>query len=142
MGNSHHASFAGPGIMIISALIFGYFGFSPTYSATGVNGQFLVYVPILEWTLKISAVAFALSAVLTFLAPLLGNVLYSIIGLLGAIAFVVVAIMDYMDPQHTVMNPLILLAFAAFNGYGSWQGIRAVVSAMARDSDAAAMHST
>jgi hypothetical protein len=58
--------------MLLSAGIFGYFGFSTTWLYTGVNGQFLLFVALLDWTLKITAVAFGLAVVLTFILPWLG----------------------------------------------------------------------
>lgn len=115
----------GSWIMLLSAAIFGYFGFfNATFNTTGVNGQYLAYVAILEWTLKISAVGFAIAGVLAFFAPMPANLLYSVISLLSAVAFIVVAVMDLMDPNHTVMNPVILLLFAAWNGYGAISGLR------------------
>jgi hypothetical protein len=115
----------GPWIMLLSAAIFGYFGFyNVTFNTTGVNGQYLVYVAILEWTLKVSAVGFAIAGVLAFFAPMPANLLYSVMSLLGAVAFVVVVVMDLMDPNHIVMSPLILLLFAAWNGYGAINGLR------------------
>jgi hypothetical protein len=114
--------------MLLSAGIFGYFGFSTTWLYTGVNGQFLLFVALLDWTLKITAVAFGLAVVLTFILPWLGHAVYAVFGLLGAIMFVVVAILDIMDTQHTAMSPLLLFIFAAWTGYGSWTGLQEVLS--------------
>ena len=47
------AGLAGPGVMFLSAAIFGYFGFGVTWLTTGVNGQYLLFVALFEWTLKI-----------------------------------------------------------------------------------------
>ncbi len=81
------------------------------------------------WTLKVSAIAYAASAAITMIQPLLGNLLYAIIGLLGALMLLLVAGLDTLDTQHTIMpyGPLILVLFAAWNGYGSWSGIKAVM---------------
>jgi hypothetical protein len=120
---------AGPVIMLISAALFGYFGFTTRFVATsGVTGQLLIYVPMLEWTLKISAIAFLICAGVVVIAPVIGNVIYSLVGLVGAVMFVLVAIMDLADQQHMVMSPLWLLVFAAWNGYGSWTGLQAVLA--------------
>lgn len=110
--------------MLLSAGIFAYFGFATTWIYTGVNGQFLLFVALLDWTLKITAIAFAISTVLTFASAFVGNLLYAIAGVLSAIMFVIVAILDIMDAQHTAMSPLLLFIFAAWNGYGSWTGLQ------------------
>ena len=125
----HSGLLAGPFIMFISAAVFGYFGFASTFAYhSATTGQLLVYVPILEWTLKGSAIAFLLSAVLTFGSPLWGNMIYGAAGFISAVLFLVVAGLDLADTQHTVMSPILLVIFAAWNGYGSWSGLRAVMS--------------
>jgi len=128
MRDDQHTGFAGPAIMFVSALIFGYFGFSTSFIHTGSNGQLLFYVPLLEWTLKVSAVAFVACGLITLRDARLGNFLYAAIGLLGSLALVTVAVMDFLDTQHTVMSPVILLLFAAFNGYCSWHGLRVALA--------------
>jgi hypothetical protein len=125
---THGGVLAGPGVMLLSAAIFAYFGFGLTWITTGNNGQFLVYVAILEWTLKVSTIAFLLSAAITVASPLLGNILFSLLGLLGALAFVVILILDWRDPQHTALSPILLIIFAGWNGYNSWTGLRDVLS--------------
>ena len=119
---------AGPGIMLLSAVIFGYFGFTTTFVPTSaITGKLLIYVPMLEWTLKVTAIAFAVSGVMVFVQPLPANLLYCVAGLLSAVMFVVVAAMDIADKQHMVMSPVLLLIFAAWNGFGSWTGLKAVL---------------
>ena len=119
---------AGPGMMTISAVLFGYFGFFTAWNTTGVNGQFLLFVAVLEWTLKGSAILFVLSAALTLIKPLLGNAIYSLTGLLGALGFILVIILDLLDARHTAMSPVILGIFAVWNGWGSWQSLRAIIA--------------
>jgi hypothetical protein len=121
--------------MLISAAVFGYFGFGTTWIHTSqLTGGFLLFVALLDWTLKSACVGFVVSAVVTFVAPRLGSLLYSLVGLGSAILFVVVAGLDFMDKQHAALDPLILLLFAAWNGYGSWMGIRELVAATRRSS--------
>ena len=127
---------AGPGIMLLSAGLFGYFGFTSQWISTGANGQYLFFVDLLEWTLKGSAVLFLLSALLTFVQPLAGNIAYGVTGLLGAVLLVAVAVLDFLDPNHMVMSLLLLLLFAAWNGYGSWTSLRAILLSRRTDFDA------
>ncbi len=122
---------AGPGAMLFSALIFGFFGFFYiNWNTRGLQGQVLLFVVLMEWTLKVSAVLFLLSAGLTIARPFLGNLIYGIVGIVGAVLFVVVAIMDVADKQHTIMAyaPVVLFLFAAWNGYGSWSSLRGVLA--------------
>ena len=62
--------------------------------------------------------------------PFFGNLVYALVGIVGAVLFVVVAFMDIADKQHTIMAyaPVILFLFAAWNGYGSWSSLRAILA--------------
>ena len=122
---------AGPGIMLISAAVFAYFGFGISWlHHSVVTGEFLLFVALLVYTLKVTAIAFAAAAALTaFISRFGGNLLYATAGLLSAIMFVVISIMDWLDPQHTAISPtVLLLAFAAWNGYGSWLSLREILA--------------
>ncbi|MFB3137848.1 MAG: hypothetical protein ACE10B_01335, partial [Phycisphaerales bacterium] len=89
---SYRSPLAGPGIMLLSAAIFGYFGFSTSWNYHSVmTGEFLLFVALLDWTLKGSAIAFGASALLTLANRVLGNLIYGAVGLIGAVLFVVIA---------------------------------------------------
>ncbi|MCH7571976.1 MAG: hypothetical protein IH891_03580 [Planctomycetes bacterium] len=120
---------AGPGIMFISAALFGYFGFfTGGLMHTNLLNQFVLFFALLDWTLKGTACGFVLGGLLTLARPVLGNLFYGITGLLSAIFFVLIAVMDIMDKQNAAAAPpVLLLIFAAWNGYGSWFGIRAIL---------------
>ena len=118
----------GPAMMLLSAAIFGYFGFATSWAHYSPRtGEFLLFVALLEWTLKGSALAFVASAILAFVQPVLGSFVFGVAGLVGAILFVVIAGMDYVDKQHASLHPVLLLVFAAWNGYGSLTGLRALI---------------
>ncbi len=124
----NHPALAGPGIMLISAALFGYFGFFRGLLHTNSLNQFVLFFALLVWTLKGTACGFVLGGLLTFVRPVPGNLIYGITGLLSAILFVLIAVMDIMDQQNAAAAPpVLLLIFAAWNGYGSWFGIRAVL---------------
>ena len=98
----------------------------PTH--TSPAGTFILFYALLDWTLKGTACGFILGGLLTFIRPVSGNLIYGITGLLSAIFFVLIAGMDIMDKQNAAAAPpLLLLIFAAWNGYGSWFGIKAVI---------------
>ena len=127
----NHPALAGPGIMLISAALFGYFGFFMGLGHTSPAGTFILFYAMLDWTLKGTACGFILGGLLTFIRPVFGNLIYGITGLLSAILFVLIAGMDIMDKQNAAAAPpLLLLIFAAWNGYGSWFGIKAVLELM------------
>lgn len=123
-----HPALAGSGMMLFSAALFGYFGFTTSFNYQGINGQFLLFVAILDWTLKGSAIAFLLCGLIAFGNRLVGNLLYSVFGLISAVLLLVVAVLDVLDTQHTAISPLLLLLFAAWNGYGSWTGLQGVLA--------------
>lgn len=125
------AGLAGPGVMLISAAIFGYFGFGITWLTTSsITGQYLPFVAIFEWTLKIGAIAFLASGVITFAQPLAGNVLYAVASMLSAIAMAIVLALDFMDKQHQVMPEIVLLILVLWNLFGSWSSMREVLAVM------------
>ena len=93
--------------------------------------EFVLFVALLTWTLRISAGLFVLSAVLTLIVPVVGNLLYALVGVVGAGLFVVVAVMDIADDKYATIHPVLLLVFAAWNGYGSWLALRAVLAGRA-----------
>lgn len=115
--------------MVLSAVIFGYFGFfmGPWNTASAVTGQFLLYVAMFNWTLQIFAIICLGSALLTVVNPLLGNVIFALAGLAGAVMLVIIAIMDFLDPSTIFpYAPLLLVFFAAWNGYGAWMALKAI----------------
>jgi hypothetical protein len=114
-------------VMLVSAVIFGFFGFyALNWNTPGVNGQVVPFRVLLGWTLRFSSILFALSALLCFAKPVFGHVLYAAVGVVGAVIFIIVAVMDIADKQHGLFAyaPFILVAFALWNGWSSWQSLR------------------
>ena len=121
MPNAQNAGFAGPGMMLFSAALFGYFGFT-------LSGPALPSWAILQWTLRGSAIVFAATAALSFVRPWAANLLYSVAGLIGAALLLLVLVIDLLDTTNPpLVSPYLLVLFAAFNGYGSWTGLRALL---------------
>ena len=124
------AMLSGPFIMLLSAAIFGYFGYFIGLTPTATTGEYVFFFALLLWTLRIGAVAFAVAGVLTLIARVIGNAIYAVAGLLSAIALVVVGVMDLMNDQYAAaISPILAFLFAAWNGYGAWQGLRDVLAA-------------
>jgi len=121
--------FAGPVAMLLSAAILGFVGFSRDWSAPFPDGQVILFMVVLGWTLRITACVFVLSAILAFPKPTAGNLLYSLAGVTSAGLFVVVAVMDVTDTDHMIMpyGVVVLLLFAAWHGFGSWSALRSIL---------------
>ncbi len=111
--------------MFLSAAIFGFFGFyflSFNYYAS--DGTFLFFVALFDWTIKGAAVAFLISALLTMIAFVVGCMMYALAGMLTAISLVIVAALDFADPDHTVFHPVLVLILAAWIGFTAWAMFR------------------
>lgn len=125
---------SGTMFMVISALLFAWFGFGGSWVHQYTNTtppQLLVMVVVLKLTLRGGAIAFGASAVLSMVGSVLGELLYALAGLATAVLFVIVAIWDWTNPQgyYSGVPPVLLVLFAAWNGWGSWMGLRAVLQA-------------
>lgn len=113
-------------MMLVSAALFGFFGFVMQWSTVGVNGQTLAFMVLFIWTMRITAVWFLVSALLVFTRRREGYLLYAVGGLASAIGLVVIAVMDIMDPDHTIFAyaAYLLPIFALWNGWSSWGSLR------------------
>ncbi len=127
--NQNNGRFAGSFVMLFSAAIFGFFGFSRDWSAPFPDGKVILFMVLLGWTLKVSAAMFLASGVLSFVKPIAGHLLYALTGVAAAGLFVVVVVMDVTDTTHMVMpyGWVVLLLFAVWNGYGSWVSLRSIL---------------
>lgn len=101
-----------PWVMLISAAIFGYFGFGARFVYTGSQGQFLLFVALYVWTLRGGAIVFFISGVLGFIAPLAASFIYGAAGVLAAVGLAVAGVLDLQDQQHTVQDPFLTFLFA------------------------------
>ena len=130
MSQNNGQGMAGAGAMFLSALLFGAVWYLTSWNYYSViNGQFLFFVALLDWTIKGMTIAFALAGLIALIAPFPGNLVYAIASLFSAISFAVVGVLDILDPQHTAMHPLLLFVFAAWNGYGAWTSLHELLAA-------------
>ncbi|MHC5023754.1 MAG: hypothetical protein ACYTGG_07570 [Planctomycetota bacterium] len=117
--------------MLISAGIFAYFGFVTSwahqYTAT-TPPVLLPMVVLLKWTLRVGAVAFGVAALLSMTGSIVGPLVYALTGIVTAAAFVVVAVWEWTNPQgyFSGVPAVLLVIFAAWNGYGSWSGLQEI----------------
>lgn len=129
---------ASVGGMLLSAAIFGYFGFGMTFLGFGTTWEhrytappppaepeLLVMVALLMWTLRIAAIAFVLAAIVSSVSSArAGAALYGAVGLLAAFSLLSVAVWDWNSPYYSGVPPFLLLIFAVWNGFSSWAGLR------------------
>ncbi len=123
----------GPGWMILSAAMFGYFGFlyGINWNTPGIDGQIVLFRIMLGWTLKVSAIVFAFAALITFVNKYVSNLIYIAVGLISSVLFIFIIIMDLLDSQHGIFGgaPVILGIFAVWNGFGSYSSLREILKA-------------
>jgi hypothetical protein len=126
------AAAEGPLVMLLSAAIFGFFGFFyVNWNSPGVTGDPVFFRVLLGLTLKTTAILFAACAAITVVKPFVGNLLYFLGGSVSAVLFLAVAAMDIVDDKHGFMpyGEFVLIIFAAWNGYGSWSSLRKILAA-------------
>jgi hypothetical protein len=121
--------------LIISVLLFGYFGFFAGLSTVATSGgPTIPLFAFFMWSLRLSAIGFAVALALhlakrTREATLVAGV----VGVLSALAFLIAAAWDFADQRYVLaISPVLLLLFAAWNGYVSWGSLRAVLAARGR----------
>jgi hypothetical protein len=118
--------------MVISALLFAYFGFGGswahqnTMATTTQPSHVLGMVVMLKWTLRAGAITFGVAALLSTLGSTLGPLLYALGGLVTAVLFGIVAIWEWTNPQgyYSGVPAILLIIFALWNGFGSWASLR------------------
>ena len=87
--------FTSPILILVSAAIFGFFGFFyADWNKPFPDGQVVLFMVLLGWTLRISAIVFLAAGLLAFVSPIAGNLLYALTGVATAGLFVVVSEMD------------------------------------------------
>lgn len=120
--------------MLLSALLFAYFGFIWSWAHQWTSTQPPQRIPmiaVLMWTLRIGAIAFIVAAALSLARQRLGPFLYAVTGLVTSALFVVVAIWEWTNPNgyYSGVPAILLLVFALLNGYGSINSLRALRAA-------------
>lgn len=125
--SDHTADAFGP---LISALIFGYYGFldSTVRDTTDDAGNTVLLWLGSLWILRISALLFLASTALAFRNDRKTDLLYGASSILATLGLLVILIWDQADTQYqTVFHPIILLLCIAWNGYGSIQTLRSAL---------------
>jgi hypothetical protein len=114
--------------MLISAGLFGYFGFMLSYPNTLRTGDPNWISIVLMWTIRATAIGFAVSALLLFLHRFIAHLFFSSIGLLSAIMFGIVIIWHFTTDAHAPIPIILLIIFALWNGYSSWRELSGMLA--------------
>ena len=120
--------------MLISGGIFAYFGFGSSWAHQYTTTTPPVLIPmivLLEWSLKGGAIAFGISALISFTGSVFGPLLYAIVGLITAVIFAVVAVWEWTNPNgyFSGVPAILLIIFAVWNGFGSYSSLRDILKA-------------
>lgn len=130
------AGMSGPGAMFLSATIFGYFGFMMIfYEVDAETGNLIPLVVTLKWTLRVSAIAFLICAIVSVAVPFAGSLLYAVVGLCAAFLFAIVGVWDLNSAYDTGIHPFLLFVFAAWNGFSSYSSLRELLLVRAIQAD-------
>jgi hypothetical protein len=125
--SEHSADAFGP---LISALIFGYYGFLDSTvrdTTDDADNTVLLWLGTL-WILRVSALLFVASTVLAFRNDRKTDLLYGASSMLATLGLLVILVWDQADTQYqTVFHPIILLLCIAWNGYGAIQTLRSAL---------------
>lgn len=113
--------FLGP---LISTVLFGYYGFLAGLDTHGSAGEPIALWIAFVWSLRISAVLFAICLVLAARGNPRELLWYGISGAIATAGLAAVLVWDFADPNALAVSPFILLIFVAWNGYSSFATIR------------------
>jgi len=109
------------GVMLLSAAIFGFFGFMMSWPELDVQtGKLIPLVVTLKWTLRITAIAFLICALVSMPLPDVGGLVYAAVGMACAAALAVLGVWDLTSHWYSGIHPFLLFVFAAWNGVTSW----------------------
>lgn len=111
--------------LLLSVLLFGYFGFFTSWvHERTLDGTLLPMVVLLKWTLRASTIGFALAALLVLARRREADLVAGVVGLLSAVAFGIVAVWDFSTPYSAGPPEILLAIFALWNGYVSVISLR------------------
>ncbi|MEM7228289.1 MAG: hypothetical protein AAF432_05660 [Planctomycetota bacterium] len=115
--------------MIVSAVLFAYFGFYLNLQTTNSSGQTVPLWVYFAWLMRGACIGFVIAIVLKFIAGALGDLVYFIMGILCGVGLLVLGIWDVRDTTYIApLVPFWAFVFAAWNLWGSVAGLRAIMA--------------
>jgi hypothetical protein len=118
---SQGADVLGP---VLSALIFGYFGFLAGLSTGDASGTVPLYL-VTVWVLRVSAILFVAAAVVAMLGIRRATLISGLACAAATLGLLVVMVWSVADQQRDIaIHPLIMAICIAWNGYCAGRAIR------------------
>ncbi|TVQ55497.1 MAG: hypothetical protein EA377_03375 [Phycisphaerales bacterium] len=114
--------------MLLGALLFGYIGFSFIWPVGTPDDPNWIAI-VLMWTMRLTAIGFALSFVLVFPSRAAGEWTYAVTGLLSAIFCAIVLGWGFLPDTHHPLNVVLLVLFTVMNGFISIQHLMQLMAA-------------
>lgn len=109
---------------VLSALIFGYFGFFVGLSTGDASGTVPLYLATV-WVLRISAILFAAAAVVAMLGIHRATLISGLVCAVATLGLLAVTVWSVADHERDIaVSPLIMAICIAWNGYCAARAIR------------------
>lgn len=126
---------AGTGVfmMVVIALLFGYFGFVIGWREIDADGNRIWIVSMFKWTLQGVCIGAAISAALHFIQRRAAATLFAVVSIASAIMFGIVVVWHYATDAPAPIQPFIIIILALINGYGGWLELRELFTAAERN---------
>lgn len=111
---------------MLSAAIFGYFGFFTGLSSDDGAGNIVPLYITTVWVLRIGAVLFAVAAMFALSGMREAGLFAGVAGAIATLGLAAVTAWSMIDPQHDIaVNHLIMIICIVWNAYSSFVSIRA-----------------
>lgn len=109
---------------VLSALIFGYFGFYVGLSTGDDSGTVPLYLATV-WVLRISAILFVAAAVVALVGIRRSTLISGLVSAVATLGLLVIAVWSLADQERDIaVHPLIMAICIAWNAYSSAMAIR------------------
>ncbi|MCX5651163.1 MAG: hypothetical protein NTU45_07210 [Planctomycetota bacterium] len=113
---------------LLSAAIFGYFGFFTGLRSDDDSGAVVPLYLATVWVLRISAILFLASAVIGMVGKPRTGLLAGIAGAVATIGLTVVTAWSIIDPERDIaVNHLIMILCILWNAYSAFTAIRSAL---------------
>ena len=109
---------------LISAAIFGYYGFLAGLATHGADGEPIALWIACVWVLRASTVLYAICAVLAWRGRPDAELAYGLCGLAATAALAAIFVWDLISPDGVAVNPILMVVLLVWNTYNSVSTIR------------------
>ena len=104
---------------LLSALIFGYYGFIAGLSTHGANGEPIALWIAFLWVLRAATILYVICTVLAWRRRPGAELAYGLCGLGATAGLAVIFVWDLISPDSTAVLPLLMAVLLVWNAYSS-----------------------